>query len=211
MTRVPPVNQGNQSSQSDNEPNKSDNDDKKKKFELPKGGEASDAMMQAQLKAEQAAEAEGADVKASGIEASQMNNVSGLISKMVDSMQIGKVGGKDLLSAELKNTDDVPDAFKGAKVSIEADGHNLKISIEPLPGQQDLAASLVQQHHEAVQTLQQTLAQKGYILTQMEVGSHSVDLPKERITPLHELYSGSQSGRDGGEKKEHRRIEKVDE
>ena len=203
MTRVPPVNQNQRSNQSGDGPDRSHHKkDKKKEFKLPDPKEAQgEVMQQAKLAARKAAEAEAARMeKTAGIDASKLTNVNTLIGKMVDSMQIGKVGGKDLLQAELKQTDDIPNAFKGATVKIEMSPDGLKVFIEPLPGQEDQAAALVQQHHEQTLELQQSLAAKGHVLQQLQVGAHVVDLPKERITPLSELFSGTQTGRDRGDR-----------
>lgn len=211
MTRVPPIGRDHRPSRSDDGPEESKEKKHKdeKKFKLPEKKEgAGEAIAQEKkLDTTEVAQTEKAEVKkAASVEANKMTNLSGILGRMVDSMQIGKVGGKDLLQAQLKETQNIPDAFKGAQVKIEMSPDGLKVFIEPLAGQQDQAQALIQQHQEQTLQLQQSLAAKGYVLQHLQVGDFVAELPKPKVTPLSELFSGSQAGREKG-REEPKKVE----
>ncbi|MCH9611149.1 MAG: hypothetical protein S4CHLAM81_14770 [Chlamydiales bacterium] len=183
-----------QQSRDDGDKSKSVHHNKpKKEFKLPK----KDAEGQAQLSTQQGQTTqegvETSEVKGQTIQSvQQVENVKAAILKMVDSMQVGKVGETSLLTAQLKNDQSVHQALRGAEVRLEMTNDGLKVHIEPVDGQKDMAQALIAQHQDQVAKLQESLAMKNIHLQHLQVGNHVVDLPHEKVLSPNELFSGQQ-------------------
>lgn len=167
----------------------------KKDFKLPQKekGEAQAQLSSQQQSQQIAGDVSAGEVKGQAIQASkQVDNVKQAILKMVDSMRIGQMEGKSLLNAKLKTDATIHQALRGAEVRLEMTEEGLKVHIEPIAGQKDMAQSLIAEHHDQVVKLQAALAAKNIHLHHMQVGDHVVELPHDKILSPNELFSGQQ-------------------
>ena len=171
-----------------------------KKFKLPKNDQGG-AQLANQQQSNQIMGSEKAEgVKTEGIKsAQQMGNANNAILKMVDSMRIGQVGEKQMLDATLKTDESIHTSLRGASIRLEMTTEGLKVQIEPVDGQKDMAQALIAEHHDQVVQLQQSLAAKNINLQHLQIGDHVVDLPHEKPLSPSELFSGQQLDQGKGE------------
>ena len=197
----------------ENDKSKEAHHHKKKEFKMP---EKEEAKTEAQLASGQQAKqvesgAEKSAVKGQAIQASQqVDNVRQAILKMVDSMQIGQMEGKQMLNATLKNDESIHSSLRGAEVRLEMTEAGLKVQIQPTSGQQDVAQALIADHHDQVAKLQASLAAKNIHLHHLQVGDHVVDLPHEKVPSPDELFSGQQMDQGSREGKREGPPERID-
>lgn len=123
--------------------------------------------------------------KTAGIEATaQINQVSQLIQKMVETMRIGQIDGKDFASVDLKKGPEVPQAFAGSNLSVsyQANGINIRFDNFMTPQQQNSAINLVEKNKEQLLEMVQALNAKNIQVNELTIGTHSIALP--RVEPL---------------------------
>ena len=198
----------------DKKPKKIQNHDSGKDFKLKKKEEINAEGLQSQQQ-QQMRQAEG--IQESGKVAmrtvesiKQIDNVKLVILRMVDSMEIGKSGETSLLNATLKNDASIHESLRLATVKLEMTTEGLKVQIDPVDGQKDMAESLIAQHHDQVAQLQQTLAAKNINLLQLQVGDHIVELPQQRLLTPRELFSGQQKDSGSRDRKKEGPPKRID-
>lgn len=129
-------------------------------------------------------EAAGAE-KSTAVEAkAQVSQVGQLIQKMVASMRIGEIEGKNLLTAQLKASAEVPQAFSGSSLSLSYEANGLSIHFDHFmtPQQENNAITLVEKHKDQLEQMIQALHSKNIQVVGLTIGNHQVNLPQ--IQPL---------------------------
>lgn len=117
--------------------------------------------------------------------AAQVTQVGQLVQKMVETMRVGQVGGKDFASLDLKTSADVPQAFAGSNLTISYQANNLTIHFDNFmtPQQQNNAINLVEQNKEQLLQMVEALHAKNIQVTELSIGAHVVALPRVEGLP----------------------------
>ncbi len=117
--------------------------------------------------------------------AAQVTQVGQLIQKMVETMHVGQVGGKDFASVDLKTSADVPQAFAGSNLTISYETNNLTIHFDNFmtPQQQNTAINLVEQNKEQLLQMVEALGAKNIQIAELSIGTHVVALPRQTGLP----------------------------
>jgi len=115
---------------------------------------------------------------------SQVNQVSQLIQRMVETMRIGQIDGKDYASLDLKSSSQVPPAFAGSNLTVSYQANGIVIHFDNFmtPQQQNTAINLVEKNKEQLQQMVQSLNSKNIQIAELSIGTHTVTLP--RVEPL---------------------------
>ncbi len=176
-----------------------------KKFKLPTKDQQGAELASQQQAQQIVSSGKAENVKTEGVTAAQqMTNANNVILKMVDSMRVGQVGEKQLVEAQLKTDDTIHTSLQGATIRLELTSDGLRVFIEPVAGQKDIAEALIAAHHDSVTKLQESLAAKNITLQHLQVGDLVADLPYEKPLTPSELFSGQQldqGKREGREQK----------
>lgn len=106
--------------------------------------------------------------------------VAEIIQKMVAGLQVGTIGGKDFASVDLKGTQDVPDFLKNTSLTLTqtTEGLIIRFSNFESPQQQAQAIYAIEQNKEQLQQLMANLQQKNIAIADLQIGNHSITLPK---------------------------------
>jgi hypothetical protein len=127
----------------------------------------------------------GALPEPTGIEARDaVAKVSEIIQRLVTQLQIGAIGGKNFASLDLKGTEDIPTYLRNTTLNItqDPDGLIIRFSNFESPQQQALAIQAIEKNKDALQQLMQSLHDRNINVVEMQLGNHSVTLP--RVEPL---------------------------
>ena len=114
----------------------------------------------------------------------EVNKMSELVQKMVETMRIGQVDGKNFASLDLKQGADVPKAFAGSQLTLSYEENGLSIHFDHFmsPQQQNTAINLVEKNKEQLELMVQALSAKNIQVTEITLGTHSIAIP--RVAPL---------------------------
>jgi hypothetical protein len=117
-------------------------------------------------------------------EKAQITQISQLVQRMVETMRIGQIDGKDIASLDLKKGPEVPQAFAGSNltVSYEVNGITIHFDNFMTPQQQNSAIALVEKNKEQLIEMVQALNAKNIQVHELSIGTHTVTLP--RVEPL---------------------------
>jgi|GEM_PF-5377932 len=187
--------------------------EEEKKFKLPRKDEHGAELASQQRSMEIISSGKAESVKTEGVAAAQqMTNTNNVILKMVDSMRLGQLGDKQLLEAQLKTDDTIHTSLQGATIRLELTSEGLRVFIEPVAGQKDIAEALIAAHHDSVTKLQESLAAKNITLQHLQVGDLVADLPYEKPLSPSELFSGQQldQGKREGREQKGQTPERID-
>ncbi len=165
---------------------KGDPEKKKGVFDLAKEGTLTIKENKQELSQELSTES----LKASELKpieaAQQINQISALIQRTVESMQIGKVGETQFARLNLKeNATEIPTAFAGTNMTVSYELNSLKIHFDNFmtPQHQNEAISLVEKNKEQLQQMVDNLQSKNIQVTELLIGSHTVGLPRAQALP----------------------------
>ncbi len=129
------------------------------------------------------------DIKTEQVSASeakaQVAQVGQLVQKMVESMRIGQVDGKDFASLNLSASADVPTSFAGSNLTLSYQQNSLAIRFDNFmtPQQENNAITLVEKNKEQLQQMMQTLQAKNIQVSELLIGTHVVSLPEVQPLP----------------------------
>ena len=117
--------------------------------------------------------------------AAQVTQVGQLIQKMVETMHIGQVGGKDFASVDLKTSADVPNAFAGSNLTVSYETNSLTIHFDNFmtPQQQNIAINMVEQNKEQLLQMVEALGAKNIQIAELSIGAHVIALPRPAGLP----------------------------
>ena len=117
--------------------------------------------------------------------AAQVTQVGQLIQKMVETMYVGQVGGKEFASLNLKTSADVPNAFAGSNLTVSYETNSLTIHFDNFmsPQQQNTAISLVEKNKEQLLQMVEALGAKNIQIAELTIGTHVVALPRPAGLP----------------------------
>ncbi|NGX60623.1 MAG: hypothetical protein K940chlam9_00089 [Chlamydiae bacterium] len=159
-------------------------DEKKKKQNLFDLSAEDQKQLEVGTQAKQGAEVKEAG-KLEGIAAqTQVQQVVKLIQKMVTTMQIGQVGGRDMASLTLEKGGDVPEAFSGSNLSLQFTENGLTIHFDNFmtPQQEQNAMLLIEKNKEQLTDMVRALQAKNIQIAELSIGKYTVNLPK--VEPL---------------------------
>lgn len=149
--------------------------------------------------------------KTSALEAkTQIDQISKIIMNMVERMMVGKVGGKDMASLNLKQSPEVPRAFAGSNLTISFSENGLVIRFDNFmtPQMQQNALALIEQNKQQLMQMVNALQAKNIQVAQLNIGEHTVALPRaEPLPPPFQptpMSQGEQPQRDRGDEGEGR-------
>jgi hypothetical protein len=133
----------------------------------------------------------------SAVEAKQqINQISQLVQKMVETMRIGEVNGQQVASMDLKKGPDVPLAFSGSNLTISYQTNGIAIHFDNFmtPQQQNTAINMVEKNKEQLQQMVLALNAKNIQVAELTIGSHTVALPRvEPLPPPYQVLPGAQA------------------
>ncbi len=181
-------------------------EEKEKLFEYKKEREAvGEAQIQTQLSEQKLSQAEKAEniSELSGLEAKQAAaKTAELIQKMILQLQVGTVGGKNFASIDLKDTADVPSFFANTNLTLtqSTDGLIVRFTNFESAQQQAKAIQAVEMHKEQLSQMMMNLQAKNIVIAELQIGTHSVTLP--RIEPLPPPFRPSSSSQTESGKRE---------
>jgi hypothetical protein len=114
----------------------------------------------------------------------QVQQVSQLVQRMVETMRIGQIDGKTFASLDLKQGADVPQAFAGSHLTVSYQENGIVIRFDHFMSaqQQNTAITLVEKNKEQLEEMIRTLNAKNIQVHELAIGEHSVTLP--RVAPL---------------------------
>ena len=117
--------------------------------------------------------------------AAQVTQVGQLIQKMVETMHIGQVGGKEFASVDLKTSADVPNAFAGSNLTVSYETNSLTIHFDNFmtPQQQNTAINMVEKNKEQLLQMVEALGAKNIQVAELSIGTHIVALPRPAGLP----------------------------
>jgi hypothetical protein len=120
-----------------------------------------------------------ATAKIASAAVAQVSQVGALIQKMVETMHVGQVGGKDFATLNLKTSVDVPPAFANSNLTVSYKDNGITIHFDNFmtPQQQNQAINLVEKNKEQLVQMVQTLNAKNIQVKELTIGSHVVALP----------------------------------
>ncbi len=115
----------------------------------------------------------------------QVQQIGQLIQKMVSTMAVGQMGGKDFASLNLKESPEVPQAFAGSNLTISYEANNLTIHFDNFmsPQQQNNAITLVEQNKEQLLQMVEALNAKNVQITELSIGNHLIAVPQPEGLP----------------------------
>lgn len=172
-------------------------EEKKGLFDLKKEKEAKEAALEARTLAEEKA-SENQEAQESqaltGVEAKAAVAKAGeLIMKMIRQMQIGEVDGKEFAKIDLKGKEDVPSFLANTTLMLSQTEKGLSIQFTNFetPQQQALAIIAIEKNKEQLMTLMTNLQAKNIQVTELQIGTQTVALP--RVEPLPPPFRPSTS------------------
>ncbi|WP_213319133.1 DUF5421 family protein [Chlamydiifrater volucris] len=154
------------------------------------------------------------------VSAPSLDWVEGCIVKAVDSMFIGDIQGGQLVEVILSESQEVPEAFVGANLTMTKEGEGISVAFSNFTDQAQAAKAmeLVLGNPENLQVLVQNLGNRQLVLREMVVAGQVVQLPtREEIqSPLHMIaasiqHRDSEKDREGQNDKNRRDQQKEEQ
>lgn len=154
------------------------------------------------------------------VSAPSLDWVESCIVKAVDSMFIGDIQGGQLVEVILSESQEVPEAFVGANLTMTKEGEGISVAFSNFTDQAQAAKAmeLVLGNPENLQVLVQNLGNRQLVLREMVVAGQVVQLPtREEIqSPLHMIaasiqHRDSEKDREGQNDKNRRDQQKEEQ
>lgn len=220
MTVLPPQNNPPPSNSSSSSSGPRDDKTRRKDFKLPekkKEGKGDGQKEEAAIAADVAASKVQSQIKEEGATASAIaatqkseaashaTQIAEMIHKMCQTLQVGQVGGKDFVSADLKASE-VPSYLAGVNMTVTQTDKGIVVQFSQFatPYQQTNAIFAIEQNKEALSALVDNLQARNISLAELQIGNHMVTLPTPTtvVTAPSPIFSGSerQRGDEGGGK-----------
>lgn len=113
-----------------------------------------------------------------------IDKITALVRKMVDTMQVGRVEGKETVSMDLKVTAQVPSFLSGANLSItQVEKGIITISFTNLSESNlKIAVAVMEQRQGELTQLVQDLQAKNITIAQLQIGEQSIALPQAEVS-----------------------------